>query len=229
MAMKRVTEQLRSASKVIPTLAVYADRSRGAYLLMRERHREALPWLERCLEDESRLNFGWGRSHGVLARAYNELGRHEEARAACDRVLQEFTSADLSFPGVTLLVETERIVAEAGLGAVDSARERLERLFELHRTNEGPLTLGELYETGLRVALFARHEADARAHCEGMARWYGVTRIPSLVQHCAIAGARTMAVLEGPPGTDPLLVPVEVEKDDAASHTTAVSARHSQH
>ena len=137
----------------------------------------------------------------------------------------EFTSADLSFPGVTLLVETERIVAEAGLGAVDSARERLERLFELHRTNEGPLTLGELYETGLRVALLARHEADARAHCEGMARWYGVTRIPSLVQHCAIAGARTMAVLEGPPGTDPLLVPVEVEKDDAASHTTAVSAR----
>jgi hypothetical protein len=124
-------------------------------------------------------------------------------------------------------VETERIVAEAGLGAIDSARERLERLFELHRANEGSLTLGELHEAGLRVALLARHDADARTHCDGMARWYGATRIPSLVQHCAIVRARTMAVLEGPPGTDPLLV--SVGKDEAAAHTTAVSVRNSQH
>jgi tetratricopeptide (TPR) repeat protein len=190
MAMKRVAEQLRSASKVVPTLAVYADRSRGTYLLLRERYSEALVWLERCLDERPRFNFAWGRSHGVLARAYNELGRHDDARAACRRVLDLFTPGDLAFPGLTLLIETELLVAEAGLGNTAQALVGLQALLAKHAPNGGPLTHGELHETGIRISLLAAAEADARVHLQSMRHWYGITELPSLLQHCEAVAAR---------------------------------------
>ena len=123
-----------------------------------------------CLSEEPRLNFGWGRSHGVLARAYNELGRHADARAACARVLAEFDAGDLAFPGLTLLVETERLVAEAGLGHFELARRELGLLLDKHGKTPGPLTLAELHEAGLRIALsVARNADDAKLHGDEMA------------------------------------------------------------
>jgi hypothetical protein len=198
MSMKRVSEQLRSASEIIPTLSVFADRSRGSYLLLRERYAPALPWLEHCLGEEVRLNFGWGRSHGVLARAYNELGRYEDARAACSRVLSVFDAGDLAFPGLTLLVETERLVAEAGLGNFEHARHELGLLLDKHGKTPGPLTLAELHEAGLRIALLARNATDAKAHGDEMAHWYGATGMPSLIQYCEVVAARTQTALGGP-------------------------------
>jgi Cdc6-like AAA superfamily ATPase len=201
MSMKRVSEQLRSACELIPTLSVFADRSRGTYLLLRERYEPALPWLEHCLSEAVRLNFGWGRSHGVLARAYNELGRHADARAACARVLAEFDAGDLAFPGLTLLIETERLVAEAGLGNFEQARRELGLLLDKHGKTPGPLTLAELHEAGLRIALLARHAGDAKAHGDEMAHWYGATGIPSLIQYCEVVAARTQAALGLAPAT----------------------------
>jgi len=198
MALKRVSEQLQRASKVVPTLAVFADRSRGAYLLLRERHIEALPWLERCLSEPLRHNFGWGRSHGLLARAYNELGRYDAAHAACQRVLDEFTSADLVFPGLTLLVQTELLVAQAGLGDVARAQWGLRDLLGLHEPNRGALTMGELHETGVRIAILARDDVKATEHCREMMHWYRATQIPSLIQHCEATVARTAASFGGP-------------------------------
>jgi tetratricopeptide (TPR) repeat protein len=195
MGMKRVTEQLRSASKVIPSMQVFADRSRGGYLLLRGRAQQALPWLEKCLAEEVRCNFGWGRSHGVLARAYNELGRYADARAACDRVLAVFTADDLAFPGLTLLVESERLVAEAGLGHSENARAGLAKLFDLHRPKKGPLTLAELHEAGVRIALLGGDYPAARKHCDEMSYWYEGTGIPSLVQHCEVVRGRTNALI----------------------------------
>jgi hypothetical protein len=190
MALKRVSEQLQIASKVVPTLAVFAERSRGAYLLLRERHTQALPWLERCLEEPIRHNFGWGRSHGLLARAYNELGRYADARKACERVLDVFTPADLAFPGLTLLVQTELLVAQAGLGDIARAQWGLHMLIDQHEPNRGPLTNGELHETGIRIAVLARDEKRATDHCRDMMRWYRTTHIPSLIQHCEAVVAR---------------------------------------
>jgi tetratricopeptide (TPR) repeat protein len=191
MGMKRVTEQLRSASKVVPTLQVFADRSRGAYLLLRGRAQQALPWLEKCLAEPVRCNFGWGRCHGVLARAYNELGRYADAKAACDRVLAEYSAEDLAFPGLTLLVQSERLVAEAGLGQASQARRGLEELLELHQPKQGPLTLAELHEAGVRIALLCGDYNSARKHCDEMAHWYEGTGIASLIQHCEVVRART--------------------------------------
>jgi tetratricopeptide (TPR) repeat protein len=191
MSMKRVTEQLRSASKVVPTLRMFADRSRGAYLLLRGRAQQALPWLEKCLAEEVRDNFGWGRSHGVLARAYNELGRYADAQKACDRVLAEFSAEDLAFPGLTLLVQSERLVALAGLDKAEEARAGLQALLELHHPKHGPLTLAELHEAGVRIALLCEDHPSARRHCDDMARWYEGTGIASLIQHCQLVRTRT--------------------------------------
>lgn len=195
MSMKRVSEQLRSASKFVPSLQVFADRSAGAYLLLRGRAEQALPWLEKCLAEEVRCNFGWGRSHGVLARAYNELGRYSAALAACDRVLAEFSPEDLAFPGLTLLVQSERLVALAGLGMAEDARTGLDQLLELHTPKRGPLTLAELHEAGVRIGLLCGDHANARKHCGEMARWYEGTGIASLIQHCQVVRARTDALI----------------------------------
>jgi hypothetical protein len=169
---------------------VFADRSRGIYLLLRERYNEALPWLVRCMSEPVRFNFGWGRTHGALARAYNELGRHAEARAACERVLSVFTEGDLAFPGVTVMLECELLVARAGLGEQAAARDALAQLLDRHAPGQGPLTHGELHETGLRIALLAGDEPRAREHCASMMHWYKKTRISTLVQRCELLHAR---------------------------------------
>ena len=178
-------------------MGVYADRARGTYLLLREQYSEALPWLERCLSEPLRENFAWGRRHGVLARAYNALGRYADARAACARVLNEFTPADLEFPGLTLLIEAEALVADAGLGDIDRACNGVHRMLGMHAPNAGPLTIGELHETGVRIALISRDEAAARAHAAHMQRWYESTAIPSLVQYCEAVRARVHAAFAG--------------------------------
>lgn len=56
----------------------------GVTLVNLNRNEEALPWLERSLA----ITPGTGRTHVVLAAAYEALGRHEEAKAAIAKTLQ---------------------------------------------------------------------------------------------------------------------------------------------
>lgn len=196
MSLKRVSQQLQRASAAMPTLSVYADRARGAYLLARGRHTQALVWLERCMHEQPRETFIWGRAHGQLARAYNELGRHADARSVCARVLAEYSPADLVFTALTLPVQTEALIASAGLGEHAAAAAGLEALMARLSPLRNPLTSGELHEAGMRIALLAGDDRVARAHFEQMRLWYGSTNIPPLIQHCEVIAAR---VLPGTP------------------------------
>lgn len=56
----------------------------GVTLVNLGRYEESLPWLERSLA----ITSGSGRTHVVLAAAYEALGRHEEAKAAIAKALQ---------------------------------------------------------------------------------------------------------------------------------------------
>ena len=56
----------------------------GVTLVNLGRYEEALPWLERSLA----ITPGTGRTHVVLAAAYQGLGRYEEAKAAIAKTLQ---------------------------------------------------------------------------------------------------------------------------------------------
>lgn len=195
IAMKRCEEQLAAYRDDIPSLAYYARRAHGAYLLLRERYQEALPWLEGCLQDPPRQYIGWGRAHGTLARAYNRLGEFEKARAACQRVLKEFDEADFAFSGLNLPVQTEHLVALAGLGELERAKRELAALTARHAKG-GPLTLGLLHETALEIGLIANDAQYANAGWEAMQRCYASTGVPSLAQRVAVLKARVVALAE---------------------------------
>jgi tetratricopeptide (TPR) repeat protein len=197
LGIKRCEEQLAAYREHVPSLAHYARRAHGGYLLLRERYREALPWLEGCLADPPRQYIGWGRAHGTLARAYNRLGEFEKARAACQRVLDEFDEGDFAFSGLNLPVLTEHVVALAGLGHVDRAKMELAALVARHQADGGPLTLGLLHETAVEIGLMLGDAPYARAAWEAMHRWYAGTGVPSLVQRCEVLRARVLALREG--------------------------------
>lgn len=190
MGMKQAAEQLLRLTKEIPALEPHARRARGTYLLMRERYAQALPWLEECLREEPRAVAGWARAHGSLARAQNRLGDHEAARGTCLRALGHMDREDLEYPAFSLIVGTELLIAEAGLGNVEDARRGLTDMIARHGVRQGPLTLGELHEAGLEIALLVGDDAGARLHLREMERWYLATGAPALAQRCEALSKR---------------------------------------
>lgn len=181
-AMKRTAEQVQRLSQTIPSLAIHARYFRGAYLVMRRRYAESLPWLEECLGLEPRSIIAWSVMHGVLARAYNALGDYARARTTCLRVLSFVDPADLLYTGFYWGVQNELLIAEVGLGHVDDAQRRLEGLIAQHAPCGGALTMGALHETGLQMALLAGDRERAERHLAEVARWYGPTGAGSLAQ-----------------------------------------------
>lgn len=196
MRMKRASEQLARLSPEIPSFESYDRRARGSYLVLRKRYAEALPWLESCLHEEPCLNIGWARTHGTLARAYNGLGQHERALSTCERVRMHLGDADFAFVALNLFVECEQLVALAGLGRVEQALAGLATLLSRHAAGS-PLTLGQLHETGVEIALLAKDAERAQQHFAAMAENYRATGVPSLVQLCETLGARVFGRREG--------------------------------
>jgi tetratricopeptide (TPR) repeat protein len=156
------------------------ERARGAYLLLRKHYVEAVPVLERVLEEPPAV-IGWARAHGALARALNALGLHERARDVCMRAVRELTPEDLRFPAMNLGLQIELALAHAGLGEHARAVEDLGDLLAEHTPNNGPLTLGALHEARARVAMWMNDEATCRAHLAAMEKYYRGTDVPSLI------------------------------------------------
>jgi len=88
-----------------------------------------------CLNEPPAARPAWGRSHGILAQAYNRLGDHTRAAATCRRVTERFTHTDFEYVHLNLIVQTEEIIAQAGLGYLHDARLRLARLHEVLGAN----------------------------------------------------------------------------------------------
>jgi hypothetical protein len=174
----------------MPGLDLYARACRGGHLLLRKRYQAALPWLEECLGELPRAQIGYGNRVAALARAYNALGEHERARAACLPVLTALEPGDLAVAGLTLHVQLELLVAQAGLGEGEQATFGLDALLAQHAPHQGPLTLGELHTTGLEIALVRRDETRLRQHAAEAQRWYRGTGVPSLVQYADELQAR---------------------------------------
>ena len=183
---KRAAEMLQRLSLQMASLDRLARRARGAYLLLRGSFTKALPWLEEILAEPPRASVGWARMHGVLALAYNRLGKHERALSTCMRVYEHFSEADFAFSPVTLTVQTERLIAEAAMGDALAASQKLDLLIAQHEPNKGPLTMGGLHAAGISIARSLGDEARERAHFAELQRWYLATDVPSLVQYCTI-------------------------------------------
>jgi tetratricopeptide (TPR) repeat protein len=181
LGMKQSIEQVQRMVKSVPSLALILERARGAYMLLRRHYTEAIPVLERCLQEPPAAVIGWARAHGALARALNGLALHERARDTCLRAIRALSPEDLRFPAMNLGVQIELALAYAGLGQHDLAIKDLDALLAEHTPNNGPLTLGALHEARARVAMWMGDEATCRTHLAAMEKFFRGTDVPSLI------------------------------------------------
>ncbi|HKU42140.1 MAG TPA: hypothetical protein VJR89_28470, partial [Polyangiales bacterium] len=184
LAMKSASEQMRRMSEELPTLVIHARHFRGAYLLLRGRFADAIPWLSDCLREPPASHLAWAHLHGVLARAHNRLGDHASAYAVCKRVHDHYAPENLGFVSLNLIVQTELAIAEAGLGKLSQARERLAQLSAQYGASSNVLLRGELFEAAFEIALSAGELGAARDALAELELLYRPLAIPSLAQHC---------------------------------------------
>ena len=175
---KRAAAELERISREIPTLRHEARHARATYLVLCGRYHEVIELMSQS--DAPSNLVGWSRGQGILARAYNGVGQHERARQLCQVVLARCSEDDLTFVVLNLHVQLELALAEASLGDLDGARERMKRLLAQHADRVGPLALGAIHETRARVAMFEREYDVARLHCTAMRHAYAPAQSPTL-------------------------------------------------
>lgn len=177
--VKHCAQQLTRLSREVPSLEPLSRRAHGVYLLLRGSWPEARRWLER--EEVPLEAAGWGRGRGTFASLLNLMSEHASAREVCLRAIAQLTPADLTFPGLYLGLQIELALAEAGLGHVRDAAERLDKLIQEHTKHGGPLTLGELHEARVRVAAAMSDQAALEHHLGCLERWRSATGEAALI------------------------------------------------
>jgi hypothetical protein len=210
--MKNASEQMRRSGEQIPSCEVHARHMRGNYLLLRGKYAEAVPLLEDCLFEEPGTRSGWGRHLGILAYAYNRLGRHEDALKACQLSIDNHHPNDFEFALLYLVVHTEHAIAQAGLGRLEVARNELAQLRARRAKTSNPLVRGALAETGLEIALLTNDVATAREELVRIEALYRPLSVPSLAQYCESLAARVARLERGPGASVP---PPSAVSDDS--------------
>ncbi|MEY4507925.1 MAG: hypothetical protein RLZZ450_47 [Pseudomonadota bacterium] len=197
--MKRAVQELSRLSAEIPSLHVQERAARVAYLVLRGKYAQAIELSDAGPVDERYGAVGWWRSRGVLARAHNELGQHEQARAICLDAMSELEPDDLKYVAMGLNAPIELALAEAGLGRLALAREQLAKLLADNEPNQSALTLGSLHDALARVALIGRDFATAHSELEQTQALLKPLGIPSLIERCRALG-RQIDRAENPNG-----------------------------
>ncbi|MET0283902.1 MAG: AAA family ATPase [Polyangiales bacterium] len=206
--MKRAVQELGRLSASIPSLAFSELNARVGYLVLRGKYQQAIELYESSTAEQSRGVVGYTRGQGVLARAYNALGKHDKARELCLGAMASVDPEDLDYPVMNLNVQLELALAEAGLGRLQLANTQLDKLFEQHRPNNSPITLGALHDARARVALSARDFEQARTEHQKSMAHYKPLGVASLIERSR-ALARQIDRAENPKG-------VSFESDGAA-------------
>ena len=175
---KRALQALTRLARDIPSFAISARWALGTDLVMRGKYSEALAALD--LDEGPEPELGWTGVRAQLARAFNGLGQHDKARAVCRAASARLCADDRSFVILNLQIEIELALADAGLGALREADERLCALLEAH-AQRGPLIIGALHRARVRVAMSSRDFEAAERQLAAMEACYRPTRIPSLL------------------------------------------------
>jgi tetratricopeptide (TPR) repeat protein len=199
--MKDCVEQLKRFSADMPSLQQEYKRALAAYLVLRGTPQEGLDVMEANPERPGEI-ICWGRCEGVRARAYNDLGRHAEARAVCLFALEYLTDEDLAFSGHYQNIAIELARAEAALGDYQSAETRLRELIDEYTPWENPLSLGSFHEVLAEIARTRGNHDGFLAALREMERWFRATRHPALVARCErlvkLVASQTVALSKPP-------------------------------
>jgi len=175
---KYASAELERLSSQVPALRGEALRTRAQFLLLSGRYAEAAQLLEGDLGP--RDGVGFARAQGLLARAYNRLGHHARARELCQAVVAGCSEAELSFVVMYLHAQVELALADAGLGELGSARARIAALLSRY-ASAGPLALGAIHETGLRIELLAEDLDGCKRQLAAVRELYLPRQISSLI------------------------------------------------
>ena len=184
VAMTRVAHRLEFLSQSLPPLRRYARLAGQAMLRSRGEPRYAPLVAEEYLSFAPRSFIGWGVSMTFLARGYNEIGQHAEAKLVCEKARLHVTDADREYVAPFMGLEIQLAIADAGVGQFDAATRRVDDLIQRFEGCDHPLVLGLLHETRARIH-FAQGKFDEyeRSRIEAE-RWLLPTQTPSLVAKC---------------------------------------------
>jgi hypothetical protein len=196
MLAKRAAQELSRLAGELPAFKDEEIHARATYFALRGRHSDVIALL--ALDNTPEGRVGWTRIRGLLARAHNRLGEHARAREICIEALAPLSDEDRSFVTMSLHVQIELALAEAGLEQLTAAGERLAGLHARHAEQGGPLICGALHEASARVALIAQDFEAARAHFDQMRAYYQPTAIATLLELVDALGRRLEVAEYGP-------------------------------
>jgi hypothetical protein len=184
--MTRICDRLTVSSKQTPSLELHKGLGLAALALVRNE----VPWaiakavLETTRRRGPRSFIGWSTVQGFVARAYNQHGAHELARATCLDALQHLQVEDQEYVALYLYLEVQLAHADAGLGDVTGALKRIDGLLERHKNSDHPLLQGSLHEARAQIAWAAGMEADYTLSLAKTELWFRPTGTPALIAKC---------------------------------------------
>jgi hypothetical protein len=182
IGLKRTIEQLDRLGQEIPTLAFHARMARSEYHFLKGEHEEGIA-ISRPLRATvpERGVAGYTFSLASEAHALNRLGRHAEAKALIEPVVQRLSEADKAIVGHYGNPARELAHACCGLGDHATAFAIIDELLDRHGGSGHPLLLGNLHSTGAAIAIAAGDATRALDHLARMEAAFAPTKNPALI------------------------------------------------
>jgi tetratricopeptide (TPR) repeat protein len=179
---RRIVEQLERLRRDAPSLEPYFRRAVCAQHSLRGDAARALELLLE-LDETPRVRTGWAAVQGMFTRAYNELGKFDEAVKVGEAAL-EHAAEDRDFVAMNLSLWLELAIAYAGSGAFERAWQLTDDLLVRHAQNQNPMTLGCIARTAARIALLEGDTPRFEQHLAEMDHWFRSTKNPALIAQC---------------------------------------------
>ncbi|HKP59983.1 MAG TPA: protein kinase [Polyangiales bacterium] len=187
IAVRRTFQQLERTSREVPSLGVYADCAKAAYLSLRGDHAQAIALYERIIVQLApRRSVSWLPTRGQFAQALNRAGEHERAKQLLLATLEHVTETDRGVRVLCFEVRRQLAVAQAALGDTRDALAALEEMIQEYEADHNPLLLGLLHETRAQCALSVADRDGFDAHLARAQVYFLSTHNPVLVAHVTL-------------------------------------------
>ena len=184
----RVMHRLEALSRAVPALRPHYRLAIFALARARGDANHVIAYTDEFIAQEPRSFIGWAATLGYLAQAYNDIGRHAEAKDVAVRTLAHMTEGDRDFPSLFMNVDIQHAVALAGLGETDSALAIIDGLLRRFEGTDHPLTNGLLYEARARICWGAGRTEDYEKAMVATDAFFRGTGTPILIARCEQLG-----------------------------------------
>ncbi|HET8938807.1 MAG TPA: AAA family ATPase [Polyangiales bacterium] len=173
--------RLDALSATVPSLKKYARLAENALITAHSDVRYLRDMRTRYMNDAPRSYIGWAATQSSVIRSFNLIGDFKSAKEHGTAVLEHVTEADRELVALFLPVDIHMAFAEAGLGEVDAALTRLDRLIARFRDSDHPLLQGMLHETRAYICWTAKRVDEYEFSLAQVERWYRPTGNPTLI------------------------------------------------